>query len=80
MHQSANVTRGTGVVEPSARANDLIPTAAVGAAASLFIAALAFSHLLLPLLAGLAVLSVADLVAILALGLSRLAMGRARRG
>ena len=62
-------------MEPSARANDLIPVAAFGAAASLLIAALTFSHLLLPLLA---VVAIANVVAFITVGLSRLVHGRPR--
>ena len=63
-------------MEPSAQANDLIPVAAFTAAASLLIAALTFSHLLLPLLA---VLAIANVVAFMAMGFGRLINGRARR-
>jgi uncharacterized membrane protein len=65
-------------VQPSARANDLIPAATLGAGASLLIAALAFSHLLLPILMAVAGIALLDLAMFPLVGLGRFV--RARRG
>jgi hypothetical protein len=66
-------------VQPSARASDLISTAAIGAAASLLIAGLTFSHLLIPLLVAIAGVSALDLAMLMLIGLCRIVVRGTRR-